>query len=382
MKILIITADIGKTAPGIVFEKLIQGMSLNNEIFVLTASNQSSLDLSNVKQIIVSKNNKIHYRISKFLISIFGVNLYDIIWSNKSIKKVRKSNIKFAIVCSFISYHNYIGLICGQKISKDYNIKHAVYSVDAIPAPGWPEDKKYFSGVKRMMNKYLNNIDALFSANKKMLEYQKTTFKPKKEMISDTIYNPSNNSYLVEYPIIHDNVNYFLYTGNIYGVRKSKYLLLGFEMFLNEYPNSKLVFVGTKFKVGAFSFLKESTQKKIEIHSFTRELDSYYRMATALIDIDADIENDVFLSSKIINYLSINRIIISETGKNSPSRELFKDCESILQCNHNESEIYSAMCKATQLNSNLTFECRKKILEKFSNDNIVQVIEHNLRKLI
>lgn len=41
------------------------------------------------------------------------------------------------------------------------------------------------------------------------------------------------------------------------------------------------------------------------------------------IDIYADIENDVFLSSKMSSYLLCDRPIICETGVNSPSRHVF-----------------------------------------------------------
>lgn len=45
MKILIITKNFGKTAPGIVFEKLIQGLSISNEIDVLAADFVLSIEL-------------------------------------------------------------------------------------------------------------------------------------------------------------------------------------------------------------------------------------------------------------------------------------------------------------------------------------------------
>lgn len=382
MKLLVISANVGSTAPGIVFEKIIQGLSINNEVNVLTASYKKRIDLSNVKQIIVSKKSNFHPYIFKLLVSIFGINPYDLYWSNKSIRKLLKNNIiDVDIVCSFISNHNYMGLICGEKISNKYKIKHVVYSVDAIPAPGWPENKKYFNAVKGMMNKYLKNIDAIFSSNKKMLEYQLTTFKHKAGIITDVVFNPSENLTLTDYPPTYGALNYFLYTGNIYGVRNPKYLLSAFEMFLDEFPNSKLVFVGTKFNDSSFYFLKETTIEKIEIHPFTSELNEYYRKATALIDIDADIDNDVFLSSKMINYLSVKKVIISETGNNSPSRELFSGCESIIQCGHDANQIYNAFIKASQLTNNLSFESRKKILEKFSINNATNVFEESLRKL-
>lgn len=382
MKILIIASDIGKSAPGIVYEKLIQGISINNEVHILTADFRPNVILSRVKHITTLKKNYIHPRVSKLLISILGVNPYDLYWSMKAFKLISNNKVNYSIVCSFISFHNYIGLISGSQIAKKFNIKHAVYSVDAIPAPGWPENKGYYIGVKRLMRKYLKNVDALFSSNKHMLEYQMSTFKPKKQVITDVIYNPSDTENLKEYPFVNNNINYFLYTGGIYGVRNPEYLFTGFEKYLKKYPNSKLVFVGTKFNEEIFSNLNDSTRNKIEIHPFTRNLNVFYCNSLALIDIDADIENDVFVSSKIINYLSVNRIIISETGKNSPSRKLFANCESIIQCDHNSDQMFAALCKATEIKNEVSFASRRKLLEKFSIKNTSIVFEQNLSKLI
>ena len=113
----------------------------------------------------------------------------------------------------------------------------------------------------------------------------------------------------------------------------------------------------------------------IEIHPFTRDLDPFYKNATALIDIDADLENDVFLSSKIVNYLNINRIIISETGLNSPSRHLFKEISSIIHCDHNSDELYEAMIKSNLIRSNISYEDRLAAIEIFSVEKNIEKFE-------
>jgi hypothetical protein len=46
MRILIITMNVGRTAPGIVFERLIYGLSSLHQIDVLTADYDPSIDFS------------------------------------------------------------------------------------------------------------------------------------------------------------------------------------------------------------------------------------------------------------------------------------------------------------------------------------------------
>lgn len=58
MKILIITMHVGKTAPGIVFEKLIEGLSASHEIDLLVSEFVPSVDLSQLANVIISKKKK------------------------------------------------------------------------------------------------------------------------------------------------------------------------------------------------------------------------------------------------------------------------------------------------------------------------------------
>jgi glycosyltransferase involved in cell wall biosynthesis len=383
MKILVITENVGRTAPGIVFERLIHGLSSFHQIDLLTADYDPSVDLSNLSDTIIVRKYNMHPRVYKFLISLFNVNPYDYYWSLKALRKLKKrSNQDYDLVFSCTSYHHYASIVTGIKIANDYKSKFVIYAVDAIPAPeGWPENKYYYQGVLRMMSKYLSLADAFFSSNHLMLAYQLEKFTPKHRFLSDVVYNTGGlNS--VEYPLITSTSNNFLYTGGIYGARKAEYLLQGFEKLLEEYPDSKLIFVGSHLLASTLLRVKPQTVDKIEIVPFTKDLTEYYRNATALIDIDADIENDVFLSSKMTNYIMINRMIISETGQNSPSRHLFKGIESILQCGHDSDQICEAMEKAIVTKNSVSFNDRKSLLELFDIKSIVAKLNKSLEEVL
>jgi glycosyltransferase involved in cell wall biosynthesis len=383
MKILIITSDVGRTAPGIVFERLIQGLSSLYEVDILTAEYDPSLDLSKVGSIIVSKKYEMHYKIHKFLISIININPYDCFWTWKLIRKIKsRKSFQYEIVFSLFSMHNYAALIAGKKIALKLGCKAAFYSVDAIPSPpgGWPESIVYARKVKRLISNYLSTADAFFSSNDQMLKYQLSTFFSTKNLITDVVYSPINGKFK-EFIVSKSNTNYFVYTGSIYGARNINYLLEGFKKLLELYPDSYIIFVGTSFPKSFLKNLNQILIERIKIYPFTKELDMYYACATALIDIDADLENDVFLSSKIISYLTINRIIISETSNNSPSRNIFKNIDSIIQCDHDSDQLYDAMKKAIELKSSISFDNRKSVLELFSIKNVADRLSISFAKL-
>ena len=382
MKILIISKNIGRTAPGIVIEKLVNGLSKFHNIDLLTSDYDPSFTLSTIKNVYEIKEKPIHPRIFKFIVSLFGFYPFDWWWARKGLELVQtKESGKYDLIFSILSLHHYTPLIAGVYIKKKLSAKFAVHTLDAIPAPiAWPENKFYFQRVKNMMWKYLPECDLISSTNEEMLKYQLSTFLPKKGLLTEIIYNPTHGE-MESYPYCPTNKNVFIFTGGLYGLRKSKYILPAFKEVLLKYPNSTLEFFGSYISKKDLDVFTFEEQKKVIIHPFTRDLNEYYKQSIALIDIDADLPNDVFISSKIVNYLTINRIIISETSVNSPSRRIFKGIPSIFQCNHDINELATAMKKAIELKNNIDFRDREKTLLLFSINSAVEKLNHKFRLL-
>lgn len=378
MRILIISPLVGRTAPGIVFEKLINGLAKHHQIDVLTSEYSPTTISNDINNVVTVDKLKINGRAFKLLIALLSFCPTDYLWAYKSLSKIKDQ--KYDLIFSMLSYHHYFALISGVIISKKLRTKLAVYSVDGVPAPnGWPENRFYYKGVCNLIKKNLSSADAFFASNEQMLMYQLGTFVNKPKLLADVVFNPGSAEFK-EYEF-KNKTNIFLYTGAIYSVRKAEYLIEGFEMLLSIYPTSKLIFVGTRLSDELLNNLSNHTLAHIEIKEFTADLTEYYRDATALIDIDADIENDVFLSSKITNYLMVNRIIISETGKNSPSRCLFSNIKSIIQCNHDSKELFQAMQFAIENRSFIDFDDRKEVINKFNTESVVDNLNENLKLL-
>jgi glycosyltransferase involved in cell wall biosynthesis len=384
MRFLIICEFVGKNAPGIVFEKLIMGLSNTHEITVVSTNASSLKSKSNKIELIDVPKLKIHARLVKLSIKYFKQNFIDYLWAlkvNYSIRNIELDSFKF--VFSFISNYHYGPLVAGNFLSKRLGFKHLVYSVDAIPAPiGWLNDKKLFIGKREFIQKNLSKVDGFFSANEKMLKYQLGFFEPKFGFFSGVIYNPTDESFLKKVKDKKDKIVRFVFTGGIYGPRKADLILNAFEKFLSENQNALFIFVGTKIDRKLFSSLKKQTQEKIKIYEFSSDLIPFFESATALIDIDGELKDDVFLSSKIINYLSIPRIIISQTGENSPSQLLFNNIPSILQCGHNSDELLSAMRLAEDKSNSIDFSDRNLVLNRFRIHSIVNYINNSLEENI
>lgn len=380
MKCLIIANDVGNSAPGIVNETIIREMCKHVDVSLFSIQGRDDLDLD-VQMLPTASSGKHLMRIEKMMFSLFGRNLLDDYWLFRQKKLIKGKRIeKYDAILSLISHHNYKSLLLGDYLSRKLRKKWIIYSVDAIPAPlGWEKDSLSYHNTRKFINKYISRCDAFFSANQQMLEYQLSSLK-RTDIVSGVLFTPIRTDY-TDYnsvDMMKNENSIFLYTGGIYGPRKIDSLLEGFRLYLKEAPASRLIFVGTNFCRYNSDYKDLIDSGNIEIHGFTHDLLPFYNMASALIDVNAYFENDVFLSSKIINYLPIRKPIISITGFNSPSRNIFVSDSSIIHCQHQANEIYEAF-KASSKMQTIDWTDRNKYIKLFSVDNVVNSFMEQIR---
>lgn len=378
MRVLVLAQDIGVTAPGIVFERILYELSKKEDVELdLVVSNYCSSTPLEVEEVQVVRYPDIHPRINKLIIGLAGTDAISHLLS----KRIELNN-NYDIIFSLASFHHYFGLISGLYLKKRLNVKWGCYFVDAVPAPnGWVPNDLYFKSVKRMISNTLRSVDYLASVSKEMLEYQLSLFKRKEELLTDVLYPPSTSSQIIHYERNSGGNPCFLYTGNIYGLRKAKYVIEAFSTFCKDVNNIDLVFVGNcHYAVEAEKKkYNDEVAKRIKVEPHTSNLVPYYKRSIALIDIDADVENDVFLSSKIASYLTVNRPIICETGLNSPSRHIFSDIPSVIQCNHSPIDIKRAMNYVLENQNKFDYTDRNHILKEFSAESVAQKLYIRLK---
>lgn len=380
MKVLVVVEDIGRTAPGIVFERLIRELSRRCQVDLIVSEYCPSLKLDNVSEISIVKKKYVHPKLSFLFFSIFTLDFTDFAWCRKILKRIENKN-KYDIVFSLIASSRMTSLIVSH-LFKNSSVKRVVYSVDAIPAPKWWSGSElHYNVFLRMMKKYLSRIDLLFLSNGQMMQYMKNILSSKNNMEYEVLYTPSTEG-LKYFQYVKCETYNFVYTGGIYGPRKASYLLAGFKKLLEKYPNSKLQFVGSRISNDILIQYDNDFLRCIEIIPRVDDLDPFYEKAVALIDIDADVDNDVFISSKMSNYLVVNRLIISETGRNSPSRNLFKGIDSIMQCDHDSEQLYNAMKKAIEMEKNVNvYADRNDVIRLFSVKDIVDKLMNIFQSL-
>ena len=380
MKLLIIASDIGVTAPGIVYETLINQLAKDYEISIISPEISTGFKTSSIKILPSKPVGFTHLRVEKMSFEIFNRNILDDYWLLKQKLIINNDSIRCCdAVVSFVSFHNYRSLLLGNELSKKFNKPWIVYSVDAVPPPnGWGVEGSYRKNTIRFINKYIGRADMFFSANEQMLNYQLglLQFRPSKVGVLYTPIKPVSHSVKNrcsrEIPI-------FLYTGGLYGPRKKNAVLDGFRLLLKHVSKAKIVFVGIGKYEKFMEYQDLLENENLEYYDFRKDLTEFYQRATVLIDINAYFDNDVFLSSKIVNYLPIGLPIVSVTGLNSPSRNIFTDDMSIIHCQHDAKEVCEALQRA--LNVDVKKEERYKYIKMFSPENVLNDFNKALKTL-
>lgn len=395
-RIIIICYGIGG-ASGLVFERLINQLNNYYDIDLFVSANNPNIELNpqiNVevvrfiwypkflesflrKHLIIDNTGYLQLNglILKLIVKYFGNNPLYHIWTNRIYKRIKKRKQCYSLVFGLMDYNGFPPLIATKKIGEKLNLKTVVYSTDANPVPEyWDPDVLYLKKATQLLSKFYPQLDGLYFSNPIMTEYE------------DSIFSISNKIrlgyFLTNSPV--SNISFeppvskmFLYTGSAWGPRKLDFLFKAFKKLLSTCPDAVLCFVGTRengFSNLELSVLNENERKSVISYPRLSDksfLEGKYKEACCFIDLNACVEFDPFLSSKITNYILYNRPIICETGRKSPARFLFSGLDSVYLCDHDVEDLYNAMHDVVLKQNDYDFSERTKVINDFSLETIV-----------
>lgn len=350
-KYLIIAMDMANLAAGIVFKRIISAMANYADCNVI-CPNMDEQANQLVNHLSCPPYKQMDLRLERRLRKLLGYNITEILWSRRTFKITRRliKEGDYDAIISFAHGSNYASIILGKMLSEYVSKPWIVYSVDALPAPDfWGNNTIVREQKIKQIRRLLNQADALFMANPKMLKYELDvlgTFRG----FSGVALTPCQLDYKESKNDLSQNKCVsFLYAGELYGPRNVESLIEGYRFFIKKHDESKLIFVGRDVQSLLSKYNDLIDSGRMECYEFTKELSTYYDRADVLLDINADIENDVFLSSKVCNYLSFDKPILTISQEGSPVRFLMSGVESIVHSHHKAEEICSAMQRAVAL---------------------------------
>ncbi len=381
MRILVIAYNVDNSATGLVVNSLLKQIWDNSPETTVLCNKYSHADKIPEKVFEIKGNPFQYNRLAKLFLVLTNVDPNSFSWVRKGLRLGKKAvkEKRPDVILTITSAYCFPLLKLGYELSKKHKIPHFIHTVDPIPShPGWGENYRLRNSIAKLISPYFRTAVGISATNEAMLEYQK---KVVGERFINNAFVVSNPCYQ-DQPVLERPVepHSFAYLGNIYGKRNPQLLIDAFTEFASRNNKAKLYFVG-HFQAGNVS-IPETMRDRILITGWTDSPEEYIKKCGVLIDIDADIPGDVFMSSKLINYLSNNRMILCISPKDSPARKLLAGLpESTATCSHNFNEIVSGLNGLISMDfNNQLFAERISIRESFKPASVVSKFIKELSK--
>lgn len=372
--ILFITYSFGKDTPvGVGSERVVKALANRGCRIIVITSSKVVVSIPNIQFIVKKNSPRLPSNFSAKLSNIVGRELFYFAWEIKAYIAAKKQLHKNKYVDVIYTRSNPIS-VCpiGIRLKKKFHIPLLMHFTDPIPAPKeWCPDPKSRKRMIKQMQFLLPHADLISFGNPHMLRYEKNVMSislPNAFISPDPV---SRGFVYLPKKTEHKETFNLLFLGNIYGNRNPSCLFEAIEQ-LSNYP-IKLFLYGTNN--GNFPDF-------VTVKDRTDDIDSVMQNMDVLVDIDGDDETPVFVSSKLKDYLSVNRPIFAISPNNSPSREILFGLHtvniSINETQHIRNILLSLMNTKYQ---DSDYEDRKKVLELFSADQIALEILNQINSL-
>lgn len=386
---------------GIVSRKILNGFKKNNiEVDVITSED---FILKNGKKFIFKNfTNNFQNIINKVISRIFGCP--DIIFILKAIKYLKKNinTLDYDVVFSRsepITTH-LIALYLRKKMRKE------VKFIFSFSDPGYLNPflskiniiKRFFYYI---IEKKIIKIGNIITYTNSYLKNIYSVEYPQHKDKFKVLHNPIEENEIILSNNILKKINYnnpiFCYTGTLTAQRNLDIVLKYFKFLKNNNINPKIFIIGgvgvlayNKIlgeKISSFlidlklkKFLKnwklESMNENIEFVPFMNrdKLSEYIeKNIDILVNIDANLgENNIFVSSKIVDYISYNKPILNFTNKGASS-DFLKDFGVNNFINYSEENFYILSRENIK-----DFIPNTLNIKKYSNKEVVYKIIKNL----
>jgi glycosyltransferase involved in cell wall biosynthesis len=383
MNLLIICEELNNSAAGRVFRKFIDAfLKKQAGLFILANEIDQSLK-DKTKYIELGQPALTHSRLFKLLFTLFNFDFegYSRLIKGQRIFIQLTKEYSPDIILVFSASYGFASVNLGYFLSKKYDIPLAVHCADPMPSPpGWGEHPLLRNATIRYIGKRLRFASYLSYTNPTMLESQVNTLAITGKTKTAVIFNPGPEDH-EKSGCIKSNKNIFLFAGSLYNKRNPQKLIDAFALFIKSVPDAKLIFLGS---MQTRPVIPEDLNQSVEIIGWTDFPEQYMNSAGVLIDIDAEIEEDVFISSKLNNYIYYNKpiLIISQPG--SPSRRFLEECRATVFFSKNETKDILSKLLIIQGNKlqEIDFNERNKIREKLKPDQLISELLSHLKQVI
>lgn len=364
MKILMISYDYAGSASGIISRRVAEELVSQGQQVKVICRNIASTPDSAVEVHSVNGplgGNAFVSRIINRLKRCRSSYFYDALWVRSAIRYGRKLCHEWQPDIIYCRTSPEEACYVGTKLHNKWGAKLVQHFSDPVPAPVEyePLSRRRTTLLKRMV-KVINEADMVSYGNEAMLRY----------VIEQSGYDFSSKAFISpdaaesavphHYNFVERKDIRLTYLGNIYGSRNPQPLFEAIESL-----NAN----GAHIHLDIYSpqpSKEPQCYRFVEYKGRTSNVWKAMEQSDILVDLDGDDSTPVFISSKLKDYLLLNRPILSITPNNSPSEQLLKGVDSAVVTRNSKEEIAHSLDQILSSDyKNLTYNDRTALISLF-----------------
>lgn len=375
MRILVIVHDVGKTASGIVSQRIIDELLIQGFDIKVLASNFTKSYPQGIAYCIspFCKIPKLLRRIIFKLCSILAIDSFNsnFLWRIRTYAKSQVILKKWKPDFVYCRTSPIDSCFVGIRIKNKYKIPLVCNLTDPLPAPieYLPEGVIRNRRIKAA-KLIINHSDLISMGTIEAMNYQQSVVGM--NFSSKTFISPDSTPLgsITRVPVSSGRNIELLYLGAIYGSRNVHPLIEAVKLMRREGYPLLLRICGT--------IQSKIREDFVLIESSVLDVNPKLANADILVDIDGDDMVPVFVSSKLKQYIVVDKPILSITPFNSPSYKLLKDLCTVKTVRNKVDDIYEALQYLINESEHFDYSERNAIISNYSVSKIVSDIIHNV----
>lgn len=377
MRILVLTYNYGDTASGVVTYRVVSELKkLGNEVFVITSE-------TSVKDTYVlecpnwfSDNSVIVRGIKKLYRLLSGDLLeYNYLWRRRAYKRALEVIGRYKIDWLYCRTTPLDSCVVGYRLKKKTQIKLLLHFTDPVPSEYSTHNKWLLHILVRKYKRIVEKSNYVSYGTIEMRKCQESLFH-----IDDgnSFVSPdaASSSEPLRLPNKRNEVKKIVYFGG-FGDYRNPYPLFEAIETINKTGNKVILLVYMR---------KPLTQKAIPSNVIfmgrTDNMNNALAEADVLVDLDVINEKSVYLSSKIKDYILVNRPILAITRTGSPTSNLVKGMNSFICCENEKNQIVESLKVIMQRGQqDFVYEERQLLIDYFSPSRVAKEIQDKMHQL-
>lgn len=378
MRILLISERFGDQIPtGVISQMMAEELRLlGNDISVVSTEHIGER-WKYGPHVICDSHTIIPKRILLWISNLLGINLITLKWRRKALRESRKLIASFTPDVVYARSTPIMVCEVAARLKKQYGIPVMMHFTDPVPAPiEWDPNIRYRRRMIKTMNRLLPFADSVSFGNTAMLRYQQSlinfSFLHKSFILPDPVR--SENLYGGERE--RKDVYTIVFLGALYGNRNPKPLFEALACLNGKGYKCELVVYDTnRTNLIVPGFVKFVGR--------TQDIKKALSNSDLLLNIDGDDTIPVFISSKLKEYLSCCRPILSITPEGSPSRDLTKGLKTVFSVNNTCNSIKEQLVELFEITfPHEMFKERETIVHTFSPRQGASLINDKMNALL